>query len=42
MLMLQDPMYWDIELYVNDTLGEYGRMLQLKKEDPQNAPQHVT
>jgi hypothetical protein len=42
MLMLQDLTYRDIELYVNDTLGEHDRMLQLKKEDPQNAPQLVT
>lgn len=42
MLMLQDLTYKDIELYVQDTLGEHNRMLQLKKEDPENAPQLVT
>jgi hypothetical protein len=42
MLMLQDLTYRDIELFVQDTLGEHDRMLQLKKEDPENAPQLIT
>jgi hypothetical protein len=42
MLILQDLTYRDIEMYVSDMLGEHQRMLELKKEDPEGAPQLVT